>query len=256
MAELDRKVVQEFWEERANQADDPRSVTLDRSTPRSVQSEVDLYRRWLMRELEREKIEPRSVADLGCGNGDWTIPLAQSAERIFATDIADGFVAHVEARLRAEAPRCAATVRQADIATVELPGTFDLIVLGSVTQYVEDDEVDALLRRFRSSLGPRGVLYLRTTISRGERRARSDDTYGAIYRPIDWYRDHLARTGYVITNQSTATDFVATEWCRRSFGRALYPVLGIPTSFALRQVRRLYRSRRPSDVMVCLARPA
>src|SRR5215207_10076715 len=95
---IDKTISQRFWQRRTERSADPRSVTLDRQSTASVAREVRLYQRWMLRALEAAGVVPRRVLDLGCGNGDWTVMLAERAERLVAVDFAEGFVAHCRER--------------------------------------------------------------------------------------------------------------------------------------------------------------
>src|SRR5690606_16689765 len=127
---IDKAVSRRFWEQRTAEAADPRSVTLDRQSAASITREVRLYQRWLLRRLDARGARPRRVLDLGCGNGDWTVMLAERAEHVVAVDLTEGFVAHCRDRLERAGLAGRATVRQGDAGTFEPDGAFELIVAG------------------------------------------------------------------------------------------------------------------------------
>ncbi len=251
---IDKAVSRRFWQERTEGSADPRSVTLDRQSAASVAREVRLYQRWMERALEAAGVTPRRVLDLGCGNGDWTVMLAERAERLVAVDLADGFVAHCRERLRAAGLDGRATVVQHDAGSYEPDGPFDLIVAGAVTQYLSDDDIAGLLPRIRAALAPGGVLYLRTTVAtHAERYATTTESFQGIYRSRAWYRRALADAGFELARESMATWFVADELAYRTFGEhAASRVLALP----LKAIRWTYRFPRKHDVYVCVAHPA
>ncbi|HLU66682.1 MAG TPA: class I SAM-dependent methyltransferase [Kofleriaceae bacterium] len=251
---IDLQVSRRFWTERAAGMDpsDPRSVTLDRDSAASVAREVALYQSWTTRQLEARGVSFDTVADVGCGNGDWTVALAGRARRLVAVDFTEEFLRVCGERVaRSGAPVELELVR-GEVGSLELAGPFDLIVAGAVLQYVSDDDVRAFLRRTAAALAERrGLLYLRATVAqRAERRSKCTGEYQAIYRSIRWYREALAGAGFQIEVASRATDFVADEIGRRALGAA-GPLLGWP----LRLVRRAYRSFKRTDVLACVARP-
>jgi SAM-dependent methyltransferase len=249
---IDREVAHQFWKEQASAVDprDPRTVTLDRECPWWVTREVALYQRWMMRHLDARGVRFDSVADLGCGNGDWTAVLSRRASRLLAVDFAEEFVELT--RLRLQSAPGEVEVKRADLATFELDRPCDLVVAGAVVQYLGDDDVRALLGRIATSLAPRrGALYIRSTVARGaERRARRSSAFQGMYRSPDWYLTALADAGLVVDVWQLATDFVADEIGRWALGPA-WPVLAWP----LRLVRRTLHLRRPTDVFACVARP-
>ena len=249
---IDRDVLRKFWDERAKNADDPRSVTLDRESAASTLRNIRMHQRWLFRQLEQAGCNPRRVLDLGCGNGDWTIALAERATRLTAVDYTAGLVDHCRQRLQRLDLLDRATVLHGDVATVELAGPYDLIVFGAVAQYLTDDEIAHLLARISRALAPTGVLYLRTTIARhAERRAKQTTDYQAIYRSFDWYRKQLIDAGLEVGAHGFATSLIGTELAYRTFGEH-----AVSRAFALpiQAVRWLYRFPRGYDVFVCVAR--
>lgn len=253
-ATIDKAVSQRFWEERTERSADPRSVTLDRQSAASVAREVQLYQRWMLRELEVLGSTPRRVLDLGCGNGDWTVMLAGRAEAIVAVDFTAGFVEHTRERLRGAGLEARATVVQADAGKYEPSGAFDLIVAGAVTQYLSDDDLAGLWPRLRAALAPGGVLYLRTTVAtHAERFAKTSDSFQAIYRSRAWYRRQLLDAGFAVGRESLATWFVADELAYRTFGEH---VVSRALALPLKAIRWTYRFPRKHDVYVCVARVA
>ena len=136
---IDRDISRRFWDERAREADDPRAVTLEKESAASVAREVALYQQWLFRRLPEFGGRTDSIADIGCGNGDWTVPLARGAQRIFASDFSSGFAEHTRKRLEHEVPACRSTVACADAAELDFPFPLDLVVCGAVTQYMDDE---------------------------------------------------------------------------------------------------------------------
>ena len=251
---IDRDVSRAFWDQRSADAGDPRSVTLDdRDAPERARREVRLYQAWLQRQLRRLDVAPRAVADLGCGNGDWTVWFAGFAERLLAVDFSEGFVAHVRGRL-ANATVGDLDVRQADMVGFELPAGWDLVVAGAVTQYLDDDVVESLLARIARSLAPGGVLYLRTTVSRAPETRRSQTReFQGVYRTRAWYLDRLERAGFVVEAHDVATNFVGDEIAYRSFGDNL---LAQALAWPIKGFRWSYRFARPTDVLVTVSRLA
>ena len=249
---IDKDVSRRFWEERTAAPTDPRSVTLDRQSAASVAREVQLYQRWMLRALEALGVAPRRILDLGCGNGDWTVKLAERAEQLVALDFTDGFVAHCRDRLRAAGLSDRATVVQADIGAYAPEGPFDLIVAGAVTQYLPDADLAGLLPRLRAALAPGGALYLRTTVAtHADRFVNTTRSFQGIYRSRAWYRRALAAADFTPARESMATWFVADELAFRAFGEhAGSRALALP----LKAIRWTYRFPRKHDVYVCVAR--
>jgi ubiquinone/menaquinone biosynthesis C-methylase UbiE len=210
----------------------------------------------MFRGLAELGADPRVVADLGCGNGDWTVVLAARTERLFTCDFTASFLEHTRARIDRLPEHAEMTYAETDLKQVDLPAALDLVVAGAVFQYVDDADVPGILSKIRAALKPSGLLYLRATVAKqSERVERCSDSYQAIYRSIPWYHDTIATAGFKLLRHSTATDFVADEWSRRAFP-STWTLVGRPIGWTLKQIRRAYRSRRETDVLACLARPA
>lgn len=246
---IDRAVSHAFWEGRAQNADDPRSVTLDGAPATMVVASIGRYQSWLARRLIARGPMPARVVDLGCGNGDWTEWYASFARELLAVDFSRGFVDHVRARLAAIDAK--ARVEQGDLTTYPIPPDRDLIACGAVTQYLDDAEVAALFARIADALAKDGVFYLRTTISRRGGHRRQTESYQGIYRTQDWYTQQLALAGFTVEARAAATDFIADE-----IAHSITRNTRVARAFAipLRVARRIYRSVMATDVLVVLAR--
>ncbi len=247
--EIDLDASKKFWETRAGNATDPRSVTLDRQPPWLMRFEVGLYQGWMLRRIPKRR-PLNQIVDLGCGNGDWTVVFAKLADRVWAADFSEGMIAATRARLDAAGLLSKATLVRGDVAELELPES-ELVVAGAVVQYLSDAKVEQLLGNIHQALSADGCFYLRTTITKsGVTDVKKGEGIQGIYRSIDWYEESLDRAGFEVVARSTATRFVADEISRRLMGPvwalAYYPLLG---------VRRIIRSRKPTDVAVFIVRP-
>lgn len=96
---------------------------------------------------------PRSVLDAGCGTGRVAVELARRGVHVVGVDLDPGFVA----ASRDKAPEL--DWRVADLATVTLERTFDVIVLaGNVMIFLAPDSEVAVLANLGRHLAPGGVL--------------------------------------------------------------------------------------------------
>ncbi|WP_366526871.1 class I SAM-dependent methyltransferase [Nannocystis sp.] len=196
----------------------------------------------------------RRVADLACGNGDWSVVLARQAEHLFAIDLTPGFVEHCERRLASGGYGGRVTVSVGDLTRCELPTELDLAVVGAVLQYIDDDEVPRVLQRVHAALAPGGLLYMRTTVARGrERIANRTSEYQAAYRPLPFFTEALARCGFTVAAAAT-TERVVPEETIRSLVGPMYRWIGPVITLPYRLGWRLDRARRSTDVWACVAR--
>lgn len=215
-------IIAQYWEKRAREAADPRSTTLARLPESWVRLGVRSSQAWTWAWLERLAPGRRHALDLGCGNGDWTLPLARRFSHVTAVDACEGFVQHVRRRCH-QARLSNVTCRQADLVTDDLgfgldpsanpdPGAAaparlaarersrsDVAVLGAVSQYLTDEELAAVLSRVRAWVRPDAVVYLRTTVPFfRERLDNCPAGYAAYYRSPAWHRRAFAAAGLQI----------------------------------------------------------
>jgi SAM-dependent methyltransferase len=112
-------IIARYWEKRAREAADPRSTTLARLPETWVRLGVRSSQAWTWAWLERLAPGRRHALDLGCGNGDWTLPLSRRFAHVTAVDACEGFVRHVRRRC-AQAHLSNVTCRRADLVTDDL----------------------------------------------------------------------------------------------------------------------------------------
>jgi SAM-dependent methyltransferase len=124
------------------------------------------------------------VLDVGCGAGHWTAVFAARYRRVVAIDQSMAMVASARQQLEGanNVNFICGDVRSA------LPAEeFDLIFVGGVCMYLNDDEVETLLRSLCNRLSSHGMVILReSTVRRGRRVAHGE--YQAIYRTVEDYR--------------------------------------------------------------------
>jgi SAM-dependent methyltransferase len=125
------------------------------------------------------------MLDVGCGAGNWAEIFATRCREVVAIDQS---VTMIESARQLLAGADNVSFIIGDIRT-DLPAEhFDLIFVGGVCMYLNDDEVEALLRSLCRRLAPRGFIILReSTVRRGRRIARGE--YQAIYRTVERYRE-------------------------------------------------------------------
>ncbi|MDQ3363949.1 MAG: class I SAM-dependent methyltransferase [Myxococcota bacterium] len=176
--------------------------------------------------------------------------LAGRARRLFASDVSQGFVDATRERVERSGAQVDARYIRSHLAELELPDELDLVVCGT------DDDVHTVLARIRAALGPRGLGYVRTTVSqRAQAQVKDDADYQAIYRVPRWYEDAFVAAGFEIVAAADATEFMADEIVRDLLGARLARTLGRPAAWSLRLLRRLYRRPRARGVRVWMLRP-
>ena len=143
--------------------------------------QADRYNNWIFQQIEPYLGE--NVLEVGCGNGNFTVFLAEKCDRsapdktvrLVAVDIDSQFVTLCKERLQAY-PQ--ATAIEADITTTELASQFDTIVLLDVLEHIENDAT--MLQKLFSLLEPGGNLIIKVPAL--------NSIYGEMDRAIGHYR--------------------------------------------------------------------
>jgi SAM-dependent methyltransferase len=108
------------------------------------------------------KIDPGTrVLDVGCGVGRWSRLLAARGARVTGVDLSPTMIAEAQRRTAASglAGRCRFLVQ--DSATLEIEGTFDLIVCVTMLQHMLDaSALRSALQRMARHLAPQGRLII------------------------------------------------------------------------------------------------
>lgn len=186
-----------FWEQRADLAAEApvRAVLLA-----PVCEEEAL----ILDALEKQQLSPwlpqpaagtlLRALDLGCGAGRWTRELARRGVEVTGVDAIASLLAAARRGLEADGFLARATLLQGDLSTGELPaelsGAFDLIYIGGVLMYLEDDTVRRLAAALVARLRPGGRLLLREAVRATARREEQSRVEGVSYAVI--YRDRAA----------------------------------------------------------------
>ncbi len=160
--------------------------------------------------LRRYRVARDACLDVGCGTGIWLEHLAPRFERAEGVDISEEMVGRARALLEARGVthatvRCASVV---DLAA-EAQHRYDLIFVGGVLMYINDEDLAEVIQSLRAMLADGGLLVVRETTHRGSTRYRDTPLlpglladpdaerrpYYAIYRTPRVIRDALAANG-------------------------------------------------------------
>ena len=157
--------------------------------------------------------QPGRVLDVGCGAGTWSEIFAERYKTVIGIE-------QSSLMLKAAKER---TNHLANVKILEgdgrhdLPkGPFDMIFLGGLCMYLNDDDVMALLKALKSRLTEGGAIILReSTMHQGV--SLSQGEYQAVYRSVSLYRQLIdgagslsveVRRNYGYTNLVTAEELV------------------------------------------------
>jgi SAM-dependent methyltransferase len=158
--------------------------------------------------LDQLEIESGSCLDVGCGIGLWLEHLAARFERADGIDLSAEMVASAAARLERRGLRNARVERRS---VTDLVGerSYDLVFVGGVLMYLNDEEVEPMVARLARLLTARGVLILRESTWPNRTWYRDKPLgpglfadpqaprppYYAIYRTPSSYREMAERQG-------------------------------------------------------------
>ena len=98
-----------------------------------------------------------SVADIGAGDGDYEVPLAKAAGRVYAEDIGEGSIKRLHERV-AERHLGNVEVIHGDPDDPKLPGGIDTVLM--VIMYHEIENHEAMLGHVKAALKPGGRLVI------------------------------------------------------------------------------------------------
>ncbi len=146
----------------------------------------------------------RRAVDLGCGYGDWTVQLAALAHEVIACDVSPGFVEQTRARLRV-AGHTAAQVTVADVRRFDDYRDADLICLGAVLMYLEDEDCRRLLRRVRERIAGDGLFVSRDWCALRLGRAGAKlNPWFSVHRRARNYREMIEQAGFRVIESATS----------------------------------------------------
>ena len=141
--------------------------------------QADRYNNWIF-----EQIEPhlgKDVLEVGCGNGNFTVYLAQKCDRVTGIDIDPEYVSIAKNRL---AGRSNVEIIQKDINKLKTKSSFDTIVMLDVLEHIEHDVL--ILQKLNALLKPSGKLIIKVPAL--------NSIYGEMDRVIGHHRRYNQKT--------------------------------------------------------------
>lgn len=235
-----KEIVRRYWTEAGEREASAALLSPNAASPRYERRTRDLLQQWTLRQIAcwSARRPARRALDLGCAYGDMAARLTDLADEVVAVDISEPFVRQTEARLRATGhPRARALC--ADIAGFDEIDGADLVHLGAVLMHLEDDEVQAVLRRLGAGMRPGGLVIERefAVMNFGVPRRNESERYFSVRRRKRTYRrwaeDAGLRTLAVSRSMSIYADQLSHDWLRP------YPRLAALLSLPLEGLIRL-----------------
>ena len=171
---LDTAKIAEFWNQARQKAEEDQQTgylqdewpaALGRNRLRGEWAQVS---RWLDEHLAARE----ACLDVGCGSGVWLERLAPRFARAHGIDLSSAMVESARAHVAKGGHRNVTVSCQGAMELSE-EARYDLIFVGGVLMYLNDDVVGEMVSKLRRMLAPGGLLILRESTS----------------RPEPWYRD-------------------------------------------------------------------
>jgi amino acid adenylation domain-containing protein len=162
-AEQWRAVYDQLYELPAGEDDPTFNTTGWNSSYTGQPIPTEEMREWVDRTAERIlALRPRRVLEIGCGTGLLLFRVAPHCERYLAADISAEAIRGLRRELgRHRLPQVELAERAADDFSAIEPGTFDLVVINSVTQHFPDaDYLVRVLAGAAQALAPGGRIFV------------------------------------------------------------------------------------------------
>ncbi|WP_414881818.1 methyltransferase domain-containing protein [Pseudomonas sp. IT-P2] len=187
-----------------------RSETYWKNATTTFLAPPDYYERKLtiLDEELPQLASPKSAMDIGCGDGKFTLQLANHVQRMQACDISEEFIE------KARSAALAAEVNNVTFSTQELEQIapfekFDLVSCMGVTSCIIDDsKFIFFLQKLHALVKNHGHLLMIDTLSTTHEQSAEDPESGylAKYRSIEDYRLLFNRAGFTIKKERVITD--------------------------------------------------
>ncbi len=213
-----------FWEQR--RYDGVGAITNSHAPAHWQEAYLSAFRALVLQRLKRAlgDVRLRRVVDLGCGPGEWTLRYLELAERVVGLDVNLEFLE--AARRTAAAAGCEDRTQflAGDMLAYDDYDEADLVCLGASVQYLDDDDLDALLARLATA-PPRGArLYVRTTLASPLRGSYHGNV--GYFRTRGDYERRFARQGLEIVDACYSAAVLPAQ--------ALRDLLRLPPSWSER----------------------
>ncbi|MBI3073607.1 MAG: class I SAM-dependent methyltransferase [Deltaproteobacteria bacterium] len=157
-----------------------------------------------------------SVLDAACGTGNWSLALAPIATRVVGFDINASFVraAASAASARGFTNTTFVTAELTDLDRFATDGPFDLILFGSIFSCVDTSTVNRVLSAARRLLSPRGVIYVRASITNRRYEQTLADHYFSIYRRTERYQSIFNKSGFRVVGPWRSEQLIIEGFAR------------------------------------------
>jgi len=201
---IDYGISQKFWENRADINDPIKAITLTSDALAHYRDETEKRHVFRIIRLTRDM----RILDLGCGTGRWAIDFAKTGANVVAVDFSP--------KLLEIAKKIADEKNLNNISFFEsgaqdfVHGRYDIIFIGGLLCYLNDDDVAKTFKNCKSMLLPQGRVVIRDSISLRKRMIKQGD-YPVIYRPPQELISIAEKNDFKVTYQEDAHPVVIPQ---------------------------------------------
>lgn len=206
---IDTKGVQNFYEQRAKNANSLKAVLLNERLPSNA---ADIRNEIEFKNLKKYLGDKQyNVLDIGCGMGRWAKNLQDKYIISYdGIDFSHNFIENAKIRFKDDNRIAFYQMSATKLDKNKLKDKYDLIIITGVCMYINDDDLPILLTNINDLLEYDGILYFQESVSVLNERLTLKDfysdelqcNYSAIYRTINEY-DILLKS---VTNFEYLTD--------------------------------------------------
>ncbi len=147
------------------------------------------------------------VLDLGSGIGYWAEYFAERFSRVVAVEASEPLYEALEQRC---APNPRVETIHGDVMDFQPEDQFNVVFLGGMLMYLNEQDVISLLEKLIASLQPGGVILCRETTVRSGTMTRQGD-YQAVYRSVADYKRIFAKCDLSVQNMRINTPYVLMQ---------------------------------------------
>lgn len=206
MAEIDYEKVNRYWEEATPSILGPYMMD-DFGFPASAGEFRFKAESRIVQRLTRDVKRDGTALDLGSGIGVWAEEFARRFSRVTAVEGSRTLFQSLQRRC---APYPNLHAIHGDVMTFEPDARYDLVFLGGLLMYLNEDDVITLLRKLVPHIEPGGMILCRESTVRGNTVALRGD-YQVVYRSVSDYGRIFGQCGLNIRHVERNEPYVLIE---------------------------------------------